>query len=393
MAYKNGSNRSGNQGGYVDISSNSQVKKVYKKRGRGKRIFIIFFSVVFLICGSGLLYYYSVLESLNYNFSGNIGGNDNNTSGDGNDSIGSQDSNLTFDGKTLLSDPKVLNVMLFGEDYSDGEDHGRSDSMIMMTIDNRHQKLKLTTFMRDTYVYIPGYDYQKINAAYMFGGPALAIKTIQANFGIKIDRYAVVNYESFVDIVDIMGGVDIELTEDEIGYINFQMYINDQVDGPTTITDSPGVVHLNGTEALWYARDRGFYEPDEYPGVVFEGDDWDRTRRQRNFLSTVFASMKNASLPQIVSIVGKVGPLVTTNFKKDEITTLVANSLKYLKYDVEEFSVPHGNQGAEWDYVNDPVKGSYIQINDLDLERKEIASFVFEELVSGASVSSSSASR
>ncbi len=378
------------QGGYVDISSNSQVKRIYSKRGRGKRVFIVFLSVVFLICGSGLLYYYSVLESLNYNFSGNISNVDDS---DVPDDIGSENSNLTFDGKTLLSDSKVLNVMLFGEDYSDeGEDHGRSDSMILLSVDNRHKKLKLTTFMRDTYVYIPGYDYQKINAAYQMGGPALAIKTVEANFGIKVDRYAVVNYESFVDIVDIMGGVDIELTQDEIGYINFQMYINEQTDTPTTITDPPGMVHLNGTEALWYARDRGFDEPEEYPGVVFEGDDWDRTRRQRNFLSTVFESMKSASLPQIVSIVSQVGPLITTNFKKDEITTLVANSLTYLKYDVAEFSCPHGELGSEWGYVDDPVKGSYIQIYDLDLERKEIASFIFEELVSGVGSVSSSVS-
>lgn len=367
-----------NDGGYVDISSNSQVKKVYKKKGRSKKIAIIALSIVFLLCGSGLLYYYSVLESLNYNFLGNTGTENKGETVD--PAIGSETSNLTFDGKTLLSDSKILNIMLFGEDYSSGDENGRSDSMIMCSIDNRHKKIKLTTFMRDTWVNIPGHDYAKLNAAYMYGGPSLAIQTIESNFGIKIDRYAVVDYKSFVSIVDVLGGVDIELTDDEIGYINWQMYINDQADDRNTITDSAGVVHLNGTEALWYARDRGFQD-DNYPGVVFEGDDWDRTRRQRNFLSTVFSSIKGASLPQIISIVGEIGPLVTTNLKKDEITTLVANSLTYLKYDVEQYCIPQGDIGGLWQYNETENHENYIEILDMDIVRNDFAKFTFEDLI------------
>lgn len=367
-----------NDGGYVDISSNSQVKKVYKKKGRSKKIAIIALSIVFLLCGSGLLYYYSVLESLNYNFLGNTGTENKGETVD--PAIGSETSNLTFDGKTLLSDSKILNIMLFGEDYSSGDENGRSDSMIMCSIDNRHKKIKLTTFMRDTWVNIPGHDYAKLNAAYMYGGPSLAIQTIESNFGIKIDRYAVVDYKSFVSIVDVLGGVDIELTDDEIGYINWQMYINDQADDRNTITDSAGVVHLNGTEALWYARDRGFQD-DKYPGVVFEGDDWDRTRRQRNFLSTVFSSIKGASLPQIISIVGEIGPLVTTNLKKDEITTLVANSLTYLKYDVEQYCIPQGDIGGLWQYNETENHENYIEILDMDIVRNDFAKFTFEDLI------------
>lgn len=372
-----------NQSGYVDISSNSQVNKVYKKKGRAKRIIIIAFSIIFLICGSGLLYVYSFLDSFTYNHSGEITKVDNNN-GNGTTTdlnIGSNDTTLTYDGKTVLSHPKVLNVMLFGEEKEKGEEHGRTDTMIMLSIDNINKKIKLTTFMRDTFVYIPGYDHGKLNSAYSFGGPALAIQTIESNFGIGIDRYAVVDYESFKKIIDILGGVDIELTEDEIGYINFQMWINDQTDTPTTITDPAGVVHLNGTEALWYARNRGFYEPEKYPGVVFSGDDWDRTRRQRNFLSTTLSSLKSASLDQIIRIAGEIGPYITTNFKKDEITTLLLNSLTYLQYDVEEFSIPNGDLGGNWQYTNDPYYGSCISIIDIDAVRNDFAKFVFEDAV------------
>ena len=373
-----------NQSGYVDISSNSQVNKVYKKRGRAKRILIIALSIIFLISGSGLLYVYSFLDSFNYNYSGETI-KTNNSNGQTTDAnIGSESTSLTYDGKTLLSDSKVLNVMLFGEDKTNGEEHGRSDTMIMLSIDNRNKKIKLTTFMRDTFVYIPGYDHGKLNSAYQFGGPALAIETIESNFGIKVDRYAVVDYQSFKKIIDIMGGIDIELTEDEIGYINFQMWINDQTDTETTITDPPGVVHLNGTEALWYARNRGFYEPEKYPGVVFSGDDWDRTRRQRNFLSTTMSNLKNASIDQIIRMAGEIGPLITTNFKKDEITTLILNALTYLQYDVEEFSIPNGDLGGNWEYMNDPYYGSCIAITDIDAVRNQFAAFVFEDLVTTA---------
>ncbi|MCH5300548.1 MAG: LCP family protein [Ruminococcus sp.] len=374
MATQNNQSR----GGYVDISSNSQVKKVYNKKGRLKRVLIVLLSIIFLICGSGLLYYYSVLESLNYSFITPAQTKNDTTGGD----VGSESSNLTFDGQTLLSDSKILNVMLFGVDYSQEGENSRSDSMIMLSVDNRHKKLKLTTFMRDTWVNIPDYGYDKLTHAYSYGGAALTIQTIESNFGIKVDRYAVVDYESFRSIVDILGGVDIELTQDEIGYINFQMYINDK-SGNTpreTITDSPGVVHLNGREALWYARDRGF-DDENYPGVIFEGDDWDRTRRQRNFLSVVFSSMKDASLPQIISIVGEVGPLITTNFKKDEITTLVANSLKYLQYDVEQYCVPQGELGKLWKYSDPSINNSYIEISDMNTVRNDFAKFIFEDLI------------
>ncbi len=381
------SSKKRNQSGYVDISSNSQVNKVYKKKCLTKKIIIIVLSIIFLISGSGLLYYYSFLESFNYNYIGNTmikGSNDK----DNPDDIGSSTS-LTYDGKTLLSDSKVLNVMLFGAEKGKGEKYGRSDSMILLSVDNRNKKLKLTTFMRDTLVYVPGYDQCKLTEAYSFGGPALSIETIESNFGIKVDRYAVVDYESFKSIVDVLGGVDIELTAEEIDYINLQMYINNQSDTRNTITDPPGSVHLNGLEALWHARNRGFEEK-KYPNDVISGDDWDRTNRQRDFISTLFERFKSSSLTQVISIASQVGPYVTTNFKKDEITTLLANATTYLKYESVEYSVPGklSDIGRTWKYPPQNSGLSHIDIIDMDTVRKEFAKFVFEDLVKTSGSSS-----
>ncbi len=369
---------------FVDISSSTQVKKLYTNKGKATRVVAIVLSVLLLLGGSGMLYYYSVLNSLNFDSFSNS--NNNSTSATVAPFEGDE-TNLSLSDGELLQDSKVLNIMLFGEDNSHGDEHGRSDTMIMMSIDNRHKKLKLTSFQRDTYVYIPGYGYNKLNASYTKGGAQLSIQTIEANFGVKVDRYAVVDFDSFKKIIDTLGGIDMELTQDEIDYINYQMYKNGQVSEYSTIKDPPGVVHLNGQEALWYARNRGLTIGEDGNEIGLDGDDWDRTSRQRKLLETIFNDMKSADLAQIVSIVGSIGPLVTTNLKKDEITALVSHSLTYLSYDVEQYYVP---EEGLWYYDDKtPVEGeltSTIKISDLETQRLHFAEFIFEELITGSSV-------
>lgn len=369
--------------GFVDISSNKQVNKIYKKRGRAIRITSIVLSILLLIGGSGLLYYYSVLNSLKF-----VDISDNNSTKAISSTLPTSDGTFSksqLSNDELLEDSKVLNVMLFGEDNAKGEKFGRSDSMIMLSIDNRHKKLKMTSFQRDSYVYVDGYGYDKLTNAYAYGGPKLTIQTIESNFGVKVDRYAVVDYASFIDIIDVLGGIDLELTQDEIDYINYQLYKNKQSDTRTTITDAPGKVHLTGQQALWYARNRGLDSSEE--GIGIAGDDWDRTSRQRKLLETMFNDMKGADLTQIISIVGKVGPLVTTNLKKDEITALVSHSMTYLTYSVEQYTVPEEGQ---WYYINDTPVGSVIAFSDLETQRKLFAEFIYEELITGNTTSTSS---
>lgn len=371
------SKNNSNNGNFVDISSNTQVIKLFNKKGRAKRIVCIFLSIILLISGSGMLYYYSVLNSLNFKSIDDTPQSATAATTPGSDEFSSGTSG------ELLQDSKVLNIMLFGEDNSKSQDgKGLSDSIIMMSIDNRHKKLKLTSFQRDTYVYIPGYDYNKINAAYTFGGAKLTIQTIEANFGIKIDRYAMVDFNSFKNIIDTLGGIDIEISQDEIDYINYQMYKNKQVDEYTTIKDAPGVVHLNGQEALWYARNRGLKKGEDGNEIGLDGDDWDRTARQRKLLETLFTSMKSADLGQIISIVSSVGPMITTNLKKDEISVLVSHALTYLTYSVEQYYVP---EEGLWYYDDQTLINGWIcssiKISDLDAQRKQFAEFVYEELV------------
>ncbi len=365
------------KGNVVDISSNTQMLKLYNKKGRARRIVCLVLSIILLLGGAGSLYYYKLLDSLNFVADDEKKVQSATTA----QNVSSGD---VIGDSELLQDSKVLNVMLFGEDNNHGDKYGRTDTMILLSIDNTHKKLKLTSFQRDTYVYIPGHGYNKINASYTLGGAKLSIETIEANFGVKIDRYAIVDFQSFIDIINTLNGIDMEVTQDEIDYINYQMYKNGQVKGRTTITDPPGIVHLNGQEALWYARNRGLQKGEDGNEIGLSGDDWDRTSRQRKLLETMVNRFKGADLGQIITIVNQVGPMVTTNLKKDEITALVANSLTYLNYKVVQNYIP--KEGL-W-YYNSPddeswdIAGSCILIADMTAQRKAFADFIYETGVS-----------
>lgn len=339
----------------------SPHKSRKKKSGNHsfRRGFCIFLALLFLVAGGACLGLYLILDPINYV-----------------DVDTSDDYLSEFEGTAgeLLNDNQVLNIMLFGVD-EDSSEYGRSDTMLLLSIDNRHKKLKMTSFQRDTFVYVPDPDgayHTKLTNAFSYGGVPLAINTIEANFGIQIDRYATVNFESFKTIVDILGGVSVELTDREILYINCQIAQNNQTEYLDAVA---GPVTLNGQQALWYARNRG---GDVINGVEFyEGTDWDRTERQRKFLSAVIDQMKDASITEVLAIANEVGPHITTNLKKTELMYLVANSLTYLRYPVEQCSMPtDGNWGYE-----DNFAGNVIYVYDFEAVRNDLAQFIYEDTV------------
>ncbi|MBQ8860879.1 MAG: LCP family protein [Ruminococcus sp.] len=364
---------------FVDINSSSQVNKVFKKKntkGRAFRTVVLIMSIIMLIFGTGMVYYYSVLDSLNYE---DIDKTKPSTSVDGkNDSD-------TVKSESLLANEYVLNILLFGQDaHGNGkDDFGRSDTMILLSLDNLHKKIKLTSFQRDTYVYIPGYGDGKLNSAFSLGGVPLAIEMVEANFGIQVDKYACVDFDSFRKIINVLGGVDMELSIEEMEYINAQIDVNNQL-GKTEFLEidysqDPQIAHLDGYQALWYARNRGAESLGGNANYSFSGDDWDRTERQRKLLETIMLSLKEeASLTDIVEIVNEIGPLVTTNLKKSDITFLVSNCLTYLNYEMKELAIP---TQPNWSYGRTDDMQSVIVIDDWDQVRLDLASFVYEELV------------
>ena len=350
----------------VDISSHTQVIKVYNKKGRALRIVSLVLSILFLVLGVAII----VGERFTI---GSVNFKEKKEYSD--DTV--KDSN-SLKSDQLQSNDKILNIMLFGEDDRQGEEYGRTDTMILLSIDNAHKRLKLTSFQRDTYVYIPSEDrYDKINASYTAGGAGLSIKTIEANFGIEIDKYAIVDFDGFKNIINTLGGIELELTADEIEYINYQMYKNEQTEDRNTIKSGPGLVKLNGQEALWYARNRGLTKGEDGNEIGLNGDDWDRTSRQRKLLTKLVSDMKNADPVKIIQIATSIGPMITTDLTKKDLTVLLTNAPKYLGYEVVQNYVPNQNL---WYYNDDTPSGSVIEIIDMKAQRRALGEFILEDL-------------
>lgn len=338
-----------------------------KKLRKRKIIFacsIILSAIVGLI-GSAMIYTYRMLDSLNYQP----------IQGGGAEYVAGS-----------ACDPMILNVALFGVDRHEESDvHSRSDSILILSLDSRHKKIKLTSLMRDLWVHIPGYKDNRINAAIALGGESLAIKTIEQNFGIKIDRFCTVDFEGFKDIIDIIGGLDLEITAKEAHHINRLLIELDSafVQGGIKPFKSPllkevdGMHHLNGAQSLQYARSRKV--------STAEGlhDDYARTFRQRRVISLLINKFKSSSLPQILAVIEKAGPYVRTNLKKSEIMTLGKNALKYLQYEFVEFRIPQ-----DGNFSGQNINGaSVLVIDDLSRARYDLAKFIYEDSVKESSYS------
>ena len=196
----------------------------------------------------------------------------------------------------------VINIALFGIDAEDGG-VGRSDSIIIATIDTTHKKLKLTSIMRDSYVTIEGHGDDKINHAYAFGGPQLAIKTLNENFDLNIDDFVAVNFTTLPKIIDMLGGVTIDITSEEVSHIPG--------------IDAAGTYTLTGEQALAYSRIR-----------YASGGDYVRTDRQRTVLSKVFEKVLSINFTQYPSLLSEILPMVKTSLDYSEILNLGNEVLK-----------------------------------------------------------------
>lgn len=258
---------------------------------------------------------------------------------------------------------KIKNIALFGLDSTDGET-GRSDSIMIATIDPVHNKVKLTSIMRDSYVYIDGHGQDKINHAYAFGGPELSIKTINTNFGLNIEDFVSVNFSSLPIIINILGGVDIEITDEELEYINGYIADINSKDG----TSSPqiaysGLQHLDGTQALAYSRIR-----------YTAGGDYKRTERQRTVLEALFTKLTSASVGSYNSLLNEVLPYVQTNLNAGDILSLGTKVLGIGK-NLEQDRFPRDGYGE-----GATIDGIYYLTYDLETAKQQMRDYIFNDV-------------
>lgn len=202
-------------------------------------------------------------------------------------------------------DSQVINIMLVGQDRREGEPRQRSDVMILCTFNLAKNTFTMTSFMRDTWVYIPGRGYDKMNAAFRYGGFSLLNETLAVNFGVHVDGNVAVDFYGFTDIIDFVGGVDIKLTAKEAAYMNKNTGFEYNQGEKWNLKE--GVNHLTGDQALAYSRIRHL------------DSDFYRTARQRTVISALVDSVKDMSLTALLGMVDDVLPMVTTNLTDHEV--------------------------------------------------------------------------
>lgn len=202
-------------------------------------------------------------------------------------------------------DDDLINILLVGQDRREGQGRQRSDSMILCSINPETKKISMISFLRDLYVQIPGgYSDNRLNAAYAFGGFPLLTDTLYTNFGVTIDGCFEVDFSGFRSVIDILGGVDLELTRAEAKVVG--------------IGTEAGEYHLDGTQALSYSRIRKL------------DSDFGRTQRQRKVLQSIYEKFRQADAAELLKLLDEVLPYLTTDMTNGQIMLLAAKCIPIL---------------------------------------------------------------
>ena len=261
----------------------------------------------------------------------------------------------------------MTNILLIGLDARPGETTGRSDTMILLTLDAEHNCIKLTSFMRDLYVEIPGRKNNRLNAAYVFGGPELLMKTMKKNFGIEVDHYVAVNFSILADVIDQLGGMVIDGPEKYLPRINAVIYQDNLVLG---LPDTDGYIQeageqlLTGKQAQAYARYR-YGTPD---------GDFGRTVRQREVVLKCLEKIKSLSMTELVQLAINNLDNVSTDMSVIDMITLAPAAFQLKDSEVRELRIPI--DGA---YSTKTISGMWVMVPNRNKNLKAITEFLLEE--------------
>lgn len=264
--------------------------------------------------------------------------------------------NVFVNPNDMVSIPDVYNILLIGADdleEKDG-DFSRSDSMILLSLDSINKKIKLTSFMRDMYVTIPGNpNKNRINEAYKTGGPQLAMDTIEYLFGVNIDEYVMVTFTTFVDAIEKLGGINVDVTESEARYI--------QKIAPHIKSGSD--IALNGDEALLYARIR-----------KLDNGDFTRTERQRKVIEALIEKAKATNPITVLNMAFQIADDITTSINAKEISKLASSATAYSSYEVEQFRIPADGTFKD---ASVTINNHSADILDIDVAKNKAKLFEF----------------
>ncbi|SHM33664.1 LCP family protein [Ruminococcus flavefaciens] len=259
----------------------------------------------------------------------------------------------------------VRSVLVIGTDGRTNDDRGRSDSMILVSLNSKTNELIMTSFMRDCYVEIPDNGWNKLNAAYAFGGPELLMDTIEYNFDVRIDDYVTIDFASFVSVVESVGGIDIEVSDEEAEEINVILIseVNELMgdDRMSDLLEHGGKLHLNGKQALSYSRIR-----------KVGNSDFERTSRQRRVMSLIIAKMKSFRPTMFKNLASDVIPDVSTNMSTFNAYLLSLRLPFAARYKMKQIQIPAENTF----YGEDVDVGNVLRV-DFDQNMDVIQNEVF----------------
>ncbi len=264
----------------------------------------------------------------------------------------------------------MTQILLIGVDARPGQQTGRSDTMMLLTIDAEHQSLKLTSFMRDLYVEIPGYTNNRLNAAYVFGGPELLIKALKKNFGVDINYYAAVNFSMLADLIDQIGGLEVDIeSKTQMKYINLvikednavlkKAYPKAGIKTNDNLLTKTGVQVLNGRQAQAYARYRK------------GSSDFERTERQRQVVLKAMEKVKAMSMLELGKLAMENLDKVTTNLTVADILKLAPAAFQLKDTEVKQLRIP-----VDKGYTSKMISGMAVLVPNREKNVKALTKFL-----------------
>lgn len=258
----------------------------------------------------------------------------------------------------------MRNILLLGVDSRTGSISGRTDTMILLSVDIEGNVIKMTSFLRDTYVSIPGYKNNRLNAAYVYGGFDLLAATFEENFGIRPDAYVAVNLSGLTRVIDELGGVYVDVNSKKIDRINAVIYwYNKQVLNLNNLRDGyltkGGRQKLTGKQAEAWARYR------------YSESDMQRAERQRQLISIIFEEICKMSLSELVSFAMDNIDLVKTNLGISDIISLAPAVLAMRDAEIRELQIP-----VSGGYKSQTVSGMSVLVPNRQKNANALAEFL-----------------
>lgn len=316
------------------VKQSNENSSSQKKKGIGKKvksIVVALVILVILVSGAAVgifFHYYSLMDngtSYNYNYQIST-------------SFSDEDSNIELPDEDIVSSEDVVNILLIGTDERSAEfDYkSRADTIMIISLNNANGKIKLISIERGMTVKIPGRKDDLLTHTFRYGGSDLLISTVRTHLNVDVDKYVRINMQVFQKLIDEIGGVDITLTEEEVYGLNTPNFNTWELDREVSV----GVNHLNGYEALQYARLRWI------------DDDAHRTERQRNVIEAVKQKIKELSIVDLAGVAEECLPYVQTNLSSLDFANLLISIPNFLESDFQQMTIPKSGTYTNLKNVN-----------------------------------------